>query len=185
MTIPAWISEVQALSTPAIAAAVGVIAWQQFRVAHQKLRLDLFDRRYAVLEVLMREAVTALNQNESALFDERLFDMNQRLTSARFLFDGDTFDYLNSVATAILELRHSTWTLKQSAAQSKWNDQQWLLRHNERLSWLLSNMNEMPKRLEKFLKVDDNLSFSLKPSLRLAELVAEAGTSGLGALFKL
>ncbi|TAX77525.1 hypothetical protein ELI00_15455 [Rhizobium ruizarguesonis] len=46
--MPIWIQVLQALLTPAIAVAVGVIAFLQWRTAHQKVILDLFDRRIAV-----------------------------------------------------------------------------------------------------------------------------------------
>lgn len=48
--LPLWIQVLQALLTPAIAVAVSVIAFMQWRTAHQKVVLDLFDRRLAVYE---------------------------------------------------------------------------------------------------------------------------------------
>lgn len=46
--IPTWIQILQALLTPAIAIAVGVIGFLQWRTSHQKVVLDLFDRRWQV-----------------------------------------------------------------------------------------------------------------------------------------
>lgn len=48
-TIPNWIVVMQALLTPAIAAAVAVIGFLQWRTAHQKVMIDVFDRRIAVI----------------------------------------------------------------------------------------------------------------------------------------
>jgi len=38
------------IATLIVGLAVAIIAWQQWRVAKDKLRLDLFDRRYKVFE---------------------------------------------------------------------------------------------------------------------------------------
>jgi hypothetical protein len=40
------------IATLFLSVAVAVIAWQQWRVADNKLRLDLFDRRYKVYDAL-------------------------------------------------------------------------------------------------------------------------------------
>ncbi|MCL7999442.1 hypothetical protein M8994_14425 [Brucella sp. 21LCYQ03] len=49
-TVPTTIVVLQALLTPAIAAGVGVIGYLQWRTAHQKVMLDLFDRRFTVIK---------------------------------------------------------------------------------------------------------------------------------------
>ena len=41
---PTWIIVLQALLTPTIAAVAGLVAFLQWRTAHQKVILDLFDR---------------------------------------------------------------------------------------------------------------------------------------------
>jgi hypothetical protein len=40
------------IATLFLSVAVAVIAWQQWRVADNKLRLDLFERRYKVYDAL-------------------------------------------------------------------------------------------------------------------------------------
>jgi hypothetical protein len=40
------------IATLFLSVAVAVIAWQQWRVPDNKLRLDLFDRRYKVYDAL-------------------------------------------------------------------------------------------------------------------------------------
>lgn len=46
LTLKDAVGILQALLTPVIACVVAYIAWQQYRTAEKKLRLDLFDRRY-------------------------------------------------------------------------------------------------------------------------------------------
>ena len=42
------------IATLFLSVAVTFIAWQQWRVADDKLRLDLFDRRYKIYDATMR-----------------------------------------------------------------------------------------------------------------------------------
>ncbi|MER8838471.1 hypothetical protein NKH86_06875 [Mesorhizobium sp. M0913] len=58
--LPLWAQILQALLTPVIALAVGFIAYRQWRTAHSRLVLDLFEKRLAVYEQT-RKAVSFVN----------------------------------------------------------------------------------------------------------------------------
>lgn len=47
---PHWTAYLQALLTPVVAVLAALIAWRQWRTARNKLKLDLFDRRFAVYD---------------------------------------------------------------------------------------------------------------------------------------
>jgi hypothetical protein len=47
---PQWIGYLSALATPAIALLTGLIAYRQWKTGQDKLKLDLFDRRFALYE---------------------------------------------------------------------------------------------------------------------------------------
>src|SRR4051794_17999162 len=55
--LPLWVLYSQALATPAIAILAVVLGLVQWRTAHQRAVLDLFERRIAALSIL-REAVS-------------------------------------------------------------------------------------------------------------------------------
>ena len=114
MTMPTWINVVQALSLPAIAIGGAVIAYQQFRIARQKLRLDLYDRRYEVYSCLLDAVVSALNETATNTFDDSTRELSQKLRKARFLFDARTFDYFSDLETSILRYRNMTLSIRQS-----------------------------------------------------------------------
>lgn len=53
MNLPGWIVILSALLTPAIALAVVWISYGQYRINRNKLRLDLWERRYAIFTATM------------------------------------------------------------------------------------------------------------------------------------
>ncbi|RAX40754.1 hypothetical protein [Rhizobium tropici] len=85
-SVPGWILILQALLTPAIAIAVGAIGFLQWRTAHQKVVLELFDKRLAILTTARSAAITVLKTKN---FDEaRPYAVDAAIRS-RFLFGKD------------------------------------------------------------------------------------------------
>jgi hypothetical protein len=91
------------IGTLFLGVAVAVVGWRQWRVADNKLRLDLFDRRYKVydatrkfLAVIMREATFA---------DSQLFEFYAGTSDAEFLFGADVGDYLGQIRKRALHMR--------------------------------------------------------------------------------
>jgi hypothetical protein len=97
------VSLIFSIATLFLSFAIVVIAWQQWRIADNKLRLDLFDRRYKVydatrkfLAVIMREATFA---------DSQLFEFYAGTSDAEFLFGADVVDYLGQIRKRALHMR--------------------------------------------------------------------------------
>lgn len=68
--LPCWLHVGQLLGTLAIGGVAGVIAWQQWRTAKDKVKLDLFDRRFAVFmdaRQLVSEAIAREKKHERYL----------------------------------------------------------------------------------------------------------------------
>ncbi|MCD1267223.1 hypothetical protein B5M44_26210 [Shinella sumterensis] len=101
-TMPAWIQVLQALLTPAIAIAVGVIALMQWRTAHQKVVLDLFDRRLAVLnevEEVINHALSTTGNLVGVNAAMRLYDCEAK---ALFLFGSEIVDVIGKIRKELL-----------------------------------------------------------------------------------
>jgi hypothetical protein len=84
-----------AIATILIAGFVAYIAWQQWRVAKHKLRLDLFDRRYKVFEATRKFLVDIAR--ESTFSNKQLFMFHAGTSDAKFLFDDAVADYLEEI----------------------------------------------------------------------------------------
>ena len=83
------------VATVFLSVAVVVIAALQWRVADNKLRLDLFERRYKVYNAT-REFVRVSVQ-DFAHIDQHLIVFEDQTASAEFLFDADVVNYLQQI----------------------------------------------------------------------------------------
>jgi len=135
------------IATLFLSVAVVVIAWQQWRVADNKLRLDLFDRRYKVydatrkfLAVIMREATFA---------DSQLFEFYAGTSDAEFLFGADVVDYLGQIRKRAVHMR----TAQQLFEPLPVGDER--SRHvqaaHDDLSWLSDQITAMTKVFTPYL----------------------------------
>lgn len=87
-TLPEWVLILQALLTPAIAVAVAVIAFLQWRTAHQKVVLDLFDRRWKAAEAIKQSLVPIFRDGRVRQSNDVLIIYNA-MRDAHFLFGKD------------------------------------------------------------------------------------------------
>ncbi|YCI03313.1 hypothetical protein M1D34_03530 [Ensifer sp. D2-11] len=90
--VPVWIQTLQALLAPTIAIAVGAIGYLQWRTAHQKVVLDLFERRYRTVQEI--EEIVRFSQTNPHDFSEFDYRMQTAVNQARFLFGDDVVSFL-------------------------------------------------------------------------------------------
>src|SRR5262249_12643311 len=93
--IPLWVQYLQALSTPALAIMAVLIGVMQWRTAHQRAVLDLFDRRMKVYGDLV--AVTAEIVREGRAELQSLLSYSRSEAEARFLFGSEVSNYLEEM----------------------------------------------------------------------------------------
>ena len=92
-TEPHWTAYLSALLTPTVAVLGSFIAYRQWRLAQNKLKLDLFDRRFSVFQAA-RSFITSIITSGKAKGEEVskfLFDTRE----AKWLFDSSVAEYLD------------------------------------------------------------------------------------------
>ncbi len=82
-TVPAWVTVLSALLTPTIAILALLIAWQQWQTNRNKLKLDLFDRRYVYYEAA-RELIGRILTSGKAT-DAVTFEFLHKTRGAQFI----------------------------------------------------------------------------------------------------
>lgn len=125
------------IATFALSVAVVCVAWAQWRVARNKLRLDLFDRRWKIYEATSK-FVNAIN-NDSGNVVAYLNDFNAGTRNAAFLFDSDVVDYIQLVREHAVDM-HTAHTL----FENERNDEAERKRNVERFAserkWLIAQV---------------------------------------------
>lgn len=92
---PPQINKVAALLTPVIAVLGAYIAFQQWRTANNKFRLDMFDRRFAVYKATITVVSIVAHRSVVTRQEAEAFEIAVR--GAKFIFDDDVGAYLDKV----------------------------------------------------------------------------------------
>jgi hypothetical protein len=117
--VPIWIQYLQALSTPAIALLAATIGVLQWRTAHQRAVLDLFDRRmenYDALNAAMQPRFCYENsQQRSQLFKQCIF-CEQTLDSQPRSFQSSSGRWTSLKSLVVFDLSMTLWQTTHVAA---------------------------------------------------------------------
>ena len=89
--------------TLVLGVSVAIVAWLQWWVALNKLRLDLFDRRYKVYDAT-RNFLGAIIR-EAKFTNSELFEFYARTSDAEFLFGADVTEHLEKIRKRAVHLQ--------------------------------------------------------------------------------
>jgi hypothetical protein len=92
----------QIITTFMVGLIAAYIAWRQWRTSHDRLILDLFERRFQVFQELTRTVSAAVNKPHPEIND--LADFDQASEKARFLFGPEVRGYLGEVRRHLVNL---------------------------------------------------------------------------------
>lgn len=106
---PHWTAYLSALLTPIVAVLGSLIAYRQWRLAQNKLKLDLFDRRFSVYEAA-RNLLSSIMTSGKAK-DEEVFKFMVATREAKWLLDASVAEYLDK------HLYHKALDLQTLAAE--------------------------------------------------------------------
>jgi hypothetical protein len=89
---PHWTTYLAALLTPTVAVLGSFIAYRQWRLAQNKLKLDLFDRRFSVYEAARSLLASIMTSGKAK--DEEVFKFMVSTREAKWLLNDSVADYL-------------------------------------------------------------------------------------------
>ena len=89
-----------------LGAITAYIAWRQYRVAHSKLSLDLFERRYKVFVHIWAICIDAVGQQKSyfMIYIARTTPFDEFWPQASFLFGADVNKFIEQTVAGWLTL---------------------------------------------------------------------------------
>lgn len=89
---PHWTAYLSALLAPTVAVLGSVIAFRQWRTAQNKLKLDLFDRRFAVYRAATTLLASIMGSGKAT--DDKLFEFLSATRDAKWLLSAEVAEYL-------------------------------------------------------------------------------------------
>ena len=90
---PHWTTYLAALLTPTVAVLGSFIAYRQWRLAQNKLKLDLFDRRFSVYEAARTLLASIMTSGKAN--DEEVFKFMLATCEAKWLLNASVAEYLD------------------------------------------------------------------------------------------
>lgn len=147
--LPHWVPLLQALATPAIALLAVVIGLGQWRTAHRKLVLDLFERRMATYDAIRKAFGQII---PCGARDRKVVDgFEMAILDIRFLFGPEVVKYLEGMRHQLMEMHELDTTLPDM------NDQQ-REQAAKRLTGAWAEMRDFydrfPRLVEPYMKMD-------------------------------
>lgn len=90
---PHWTTYLSALLTPTVAVLGSLIAYRQWRLAQNKLKLDLFDRRFSVYEAARNLLASIMTSGKAK--DEEIFKFMVATREAKWVLNAQVAEYLD------------------------------------------------------------------------------------------
>lgn len=106
---PHWTSYLSALLVPTVAVLGSVIAYRQWRTAQNKLKLDLFEKRFSVYDAARNLLASIMTSGKAN--DKNTFEFLSGTREAKWLLNADIADYLDK------QIYHKTIDLQTLAAE--------------------------------------------------------------------
>jgi hypothetical protein len=116
-----WVPVFQALLTPAIAFLAVMIALCQWRTAHQRVVMDLFDRRMKIYTDC-REILNRIIASPDTTTDENGHEFKRASADAEFLFRDEVVKVCKMVEKAIFDLATYNAEIREAPVGQERND---------------------------------------------------------------
>lgn len=124
------------------------VAFQQFRLGREKLKLDLFEKRFSVFATT-RKFLARLSATRSLPVEE-VFQFRVAVAETVFLFDSDITDYLEEMAKRASRL----WAIEEKLAVTvDQNERAHLIDESTKeFNWVMEQSPVLTKKFAKYLK---------------------------------
>lgn len=131
-----------------IGGGVGYVAYQQFSLARERFKLDLFEKRFTVFAAARTLLSVVLRDADAPL--DRVFEYRAAVGHATFLFDSDITSYLDEIDRKAVRLH---FTMQRMAERPVVADHHKVIEENHQLlTWLTDQLPELKGRFEPYLK---------------------------------
>ena len=144
----AHLDEVWKGLTLLVGAGVVYVALQQFFLAREKFKLELFEKRFAIFAATRK--LLSIILTEANLTLAQLFEYRAAVAEAAFLFDSDITNYLDEIDKKALRFHFTNDRIRQQPAVE--NYQQFVDENFQLLTWLTDELSQLKGRFAPYLK---------------------------------
>lgn len=147
---PHWTAYVSALLVPMVAVLGAVIAYRQWRTAQNRLKLDLFDRRFSVFDAARNLIASVVTRGKAT--DEELFKFLSGTREAKWLSNADIAEYLDKqLYRKALDLKCLDSELKGAPVGEERSKN--VRKQSELKDWILQQYNVLDEKFSPFLNL--------------------------------
>ena len=141
---------ISAFGTLIVGVIVAYIAYQQHKTNRNKLRLDLYDKRFSVYKGLNTLLFHVLRDANVSI--EALAEFKSKTHEATFLFDGDIAQYLQDVRAKAVELRSQQQKLDNKNLPVGPDRSKLAEENSQVLQWFEDQLDISKQKFSKYLK---------------------------------
>lgn len=140
-----------AVLTPLVAVFVSYIAWQQHRTNKEKLKLDLFDKRFDVYDATKKylSKITA----EGNVSNDDLADFLIATNKSYFLFGQDIEKYLNELYLKGVDLNYTQKQIRSGRLIDEANTKV-VEKDHETFTWLTDQLTKSKSVFGKYMRFE-------------------------------
>ena len=146
--LPNVVDKVVSIVPLFLSLAIVIFAGLQCWISSNKLRLDLFDRRYKVYDAA-KKFLNLTFQETNELTD--LAEFNIAVADAEFLFESDVLNYLKQLRENAAHLRTTRTLLERPRSLTDDELKKRAKAKEEDINRLISELNEMTKVFSRYL----------------------------------
>jgi hypothetical protein len=136
--------------TPLIAISMGIIAYRQWRDSRYKIKIDLFDKRMKIYEIVKDQLLVVNRDNEPKINHNLMYSA---ISQSKFLFNDKVHNSINEIYSKILETTNISKQLKD--LQDSQDRRNLLIdRNTELLKWLIERHNSFDDIFTEFMRLN-------------------------------
>ncbi len=151
-----WLLVVQVLSallTPTIAVCAAWIAYQQVKINRNKLKLDRFERRFAIYDAA-KSYITQVHFGDPKTEPESASQYLASIRGAQFMLSKEIEQYLRDLASKGIHLRMAERELERPNVPEE-EHKAAAAKSMELHKWFTDQFEELDKRFASYLVVED------------------------------
>jgi len=130
-----------------IAWIAAAIACGQWRLAENRFKLDLFEKRYKLFEAIRKFLAVILQEGEFKNSD--LFEFYAGTSDALFLFNDDIVSYIDSIRDHAIKMRHFKKSYEDLPAGDERTRNVEL--EGKEFRWLIEELRNLQKKFHPYL----------------------------------